>query len=161
MELIEYILRTVAYAMVNPTQVIILIALGVMFYKKNKKISMIQRLTLGESINSPLELTLSQISLGIIAGAIGSLIIGFLGVMFSENSGIEFIFIVSIMMIFVRKRFTCFSYSGAILGLVSIILNLLAEKTGTEAYLNINIMQLMTFVGVMHIIEGVLVSFDG
>ena len=94
MDLMEYILKTVAYAMVNPTQLIMLIALGFIFYKKNKKISVMQKLTLGESVNSPLELTLSQLSLGIIAGAVGSLIIGFLGIMFSKNSGIEFIFII-------------------------------------------------------------------
>jgi len=161
MDLLKYILRTVAYAMVNPTQLIILIALGFMFYGKNKKISVMQKLSLGESINSPLELTLSQLALGIIAGAIGSLMIGFLGVMFSRNSGIEFIFIVSIMMLFVKKRFTCFSYSGAILGLISIILNLLSNKLGIDPIININIMQLMTFVGVMHVVEGILVIFDG
>lgn len=161
MDLIEYILKIVAYAIINPTQLIMLIALGFIFYKKNKKISVIQKLTLGESVNSPLELTLSQLSLGIIAGAIGSLIIGFLGVMFSKNSGIEFIFIISIMMIFVKKRFTCFSYSGAVLGFISIILNLLSDKIGIDPIINIDIMQLMTFVGIMHVIEGVLVMFDG
>lgn len=161
MDLMNYILKTVAYAMVNPTQLIVLIALGVMFYGKNKKISVMQKLTLGESVNSPLELTLSQLSLGIIAGAIGSLMIGFLGVMFSRNSGIEFIFIVSIIMIFVKKRFTCFSYSGAILGLISIILNLLSDKLGIDPIINIDIMQLMTFVGIMHVVEGILVMFDG
>lgn len=161
MDLTKYILKTVAYAMVNPTQLIVLIALGVMFYGKNKKISVMQKLTLGERINSPLELTLSQLSLGIIAGAIGSLMIGFLGVMFSKNSGIEFIFIVSIIMLFVKKRFTCFSYSGAILGLISIILNLLSDKIGINPMINIDIMQLMTFVGIMHVVEGILVIFDG
>jgi len=161
MDLMEYILKTVAYAMVNPTQLIMLIALGFIFYKKNKKISVMQKLTLGESVNSPLELTLSQLSLGIIAGAVGSLIIGFLGIMFSKNSGIEFIFIISIMMIFIKKRFTCFSYSGAVLGFISIVLNLLSNELGIDPIINIDIMQLMTFVGIMHVIEGVLVMFDG
>ena len=80
MDLLKYILRTVAYVMVNPTQLIILIALGFMFYGKNKKISVMQKLSLGESINSPLELTLSQIFLGIMGGVIISLMLSTLGI---------------------------------------------------------------------------------
>ena len=122
---------------------------------------MMQKLTLGESINSPLELTLSQISLGIIAGAVASIILSLLGVMFHENSGIEFIFLISIVLLFFKKKYMCFSYSGSILGAISVLANIFADITNTEVYLNIDILSLMTFVGVMHIIEGFLVMVDG
>lgn len=161
MELIMYSLRTVSYAIIEPTYLFLLIALGLIFYFKNKKISVMQRMTIGEVINSPLELTLSQIALGIIAGTIISIALSILGVVFNENSGIEIMFIISIFLIFIKKRYICFAYSGAVLGLISIISNLIANYTGYQSYININIVSLMVFVGVMHIAEGMLVIFDG
>lgn len=161
MELILYTLRTVAYAIVEPMHIFMLIVLGVMFYLKNKKVTIMQKMTIGESINSPLELTLSQLSLGIIAGAVVSLILSSLGIIFNENSGIEIMFIISIFLLFVKKRFICFAYSGAVLGAISIIAGFLANATKTQSYINVNILALMTFVGVMHVVEGFLVMFDG
>ena len=70
-------------------------------------------------------------------------------------------FIISIYLIFIKKRYICFAYSGAVLGLISIISNLIANYTGYQSYININIVSLMVFVGVMHIAEGMLVIFDG
>ena len=161
MELIIYSLRTVSYAIIEPNYLFLLVVLGVVFYFKNKKISLMQRMTIGEVINSPLELTLSQIALGIIAGAIISVVLSILGVIFNENSGIEIMFMISIFLIFIKKRYICFAYSGAILGLISIISNLIANYTGYQSYINVNIVSLMVFVGVMHIVEGILVIFDG
>ena len=161
MDLMLYTLRTVSYAIVDPMHIFMLIVLGIMFYLKNKKISVMQKMTIGESINSPLELTLSQIALGIIAGAVVSLMLSYLGIIFNENSGIEIMFMISILLLFVKKRFICFSYSGAVLGIIGILMSLLAKYTNTNLYININILSLMTFVGVMHIVEGFLVLFDG
>ncbi len=225
MELILYTLRTVAYAIIEPMHILMLVVLGIMFYLKNKRITIMQKpmhilmlvvlgimfylknkritimqkMTIGESINSPLELTLSQISLGIIGGVIVSLmmsslgiifnensgieimfmisilllfikIIGgvivslmmsSLGIIFNENSGIEIMFMISILLLFIKKRFICFSYSGAVLGMISILSGILSNITNTESYINVNILSLMTFVGIMHVVEGVLVIFDG
>ncbi|MGN1028816.1 MAG: signal protein PDZ, partial [Bacilli bacterium] len=161
MELILYTLRTVAYAIVEPMHIFMLVVLGIMFYTKNKRISIMQKVTIGEMINSPLELTLSQISLGIIAGAIVSVILSMLGIIFNENSGIEVMFMISILLLFIKKRFICFSYSGAVLGAISILSSSLASVTNTSSYINVNILELMTFVGIMHMLEGILVMFDG
>ena len=161
MELILYTLRTVAYAIVEPMHIFMLVVLGIMFYTKIKRISIMQKMTIGEMINSPLELTLSQISLGIIAGAIVSVILSMLGIIFNENSGIEVMFMISILLLFIKKRFICFSYSGAVLGAISILSSSLASVTNTSSYINVNILELMTFVGIMHMLEGILVMFDG
>lgn len=161
MELILYTLRTVAYAIIEPMHIFMLVVLGIMFYLKNKRITIMQKMTIGESINSPLELTLSQISLGIIGGVIVSLMMSSLGIIFNENSGIEIMFMISILLLFIKKRFICFSYSGAVLGMISILSGILSNITNTESYINVNILSLMTFVGIMHVVEGVLVIFDG
>ncbi|EES49468.1 signal protein PDZ [Clostridium botulinum] len=164
MELAFYTLRGIAGAIVNPGLMIVLIFLGIILYFKNKNLVMMQRLILGDNINTPLELTLSQIVLGILAGAIGSVILSILGIRFWENSGIIYLFMISIILMFVKPRFICFSYSGAILGAISIVISLLSNvfpSLKNTTIFNIDIVYLMTFIGVLHIVEGFLVMIDG
>ncbi|AOR24669.1 PDZ domain-containing protein [Clostridium taeniosporum] len=164
MELIFYTLRGVAGAIVNPALMIVLVFLGIILYLKNKNLVIMQKLILGDNINTPLELTLSQIVLGILAGSIGSLILSVLGIRFWENSGIIYLFMISIVLMFIKPRFICFSYSGALLGAISIIVKLLSNfiplLKNTNIF-NIDIIYLMTFIGVLHIVEGFLVMIDG
>lgn len=161
MELILNILQSISYVLVEPTYLTMFVIIGIMFYLKNKKISMIQRMTLGESVNSPLELTLSQLVLGVFAGVIGSILLGVLGVVFTENSGVEWIFLISILLIFIQPRFVCFSYSASILGALAIVSSLIAASTNEKSFLDVNILQIMTMVGVLHIVEALLVAIDG
>lgn len=164
MELVLYTLRNVAGAIITPPLVFVLITLAVILYLKNKKIVAMQKMILGGSVNSSVELTLSQLVLGILGGALGSIILMSLGVVFSSNSGIAYLFIVSIFLMFINQRFICFSYSGAVLGTVSILIKLgseLAPEIISKEILNIDILYLMIFVGVFHIIEGILVMIDG
>jgi len=161
MELITYSLRTVAEAIIKPTYLLMLIVFGVIFYLKNKRTSMIQQMTIGEVIDTPLELTLSQLVIGILAGTIGSIILSVLGVSFGNNSGIEFIFITSILLLIIRPRLVCFAYSGAVLGAVSMILNIILNSIGKQSYINVNILSLTSFIAVLHMIEGIIVMVDG
>ena len=85
MELITYSLRTVAKAIIEPTYLLMLIVFGIIFYLKNKKTAIIQQMTIGEVIDTPLELTLSQLVIGILAGTIGSIILSILGVSFGNR----------------------------------------------------------------------------
>ena len=162
MDLIIYTLKSVAYVMVEPSLIFILILLGVMFFIKNRKLVAMQKMIMGESVNSPLELTLSQIVIGIFAGVLTSLIFSHIGVVFSENSGIEFLFILSLLLMFIKPRFVCFSYSAGILGIISLIFTYfnINTKYGIELF-RVDIMCLMTFVAVLHIIEGILIIIDG
>lgn len=161
MDLIIYTLRSVSTAIVEPLHASMLIIIGIIFYFKNHKVAIMQKMTIGESLDSPLELTLSQIVLGILAGAIGSIVLTLLGITFSKNSGIEFVFMASILLMFYKPRFVCFSYSSAVLGALSIIITLVSQAIGQKSFLNINILSLASFVGVIHIIEGFLVMIDG
>lgn len=164
MDLVMYTLRNVAGAIITPPLVFILITLAVVLYLKNKKIVTMQKLILGGSVNSSIELTLSQLVLGILGGAIGSLILTSLGVVFSLNSGISYLFLISIILMFIKPRLICFTYSGAILGGVSILIKIASEFAPTaisNQILNVDVLYLMIFVGVSHIIEGILVMIDG
>lgn len=165
MDIAIYTLKSVAYSLTEPSLVIVLIILGFVLYTQNKKTTVMQKMIIGESLNSPLELTLSQIVLGIFAGTIGSIILSYCGVIFEANSGIEFIFLLSVFLMFWNPRFICFAYSGAVLGLISFVLNDLSRLYGrpifAENIINIDITALMTTIGVLHVIEGLLVMFDG
>ncbi|MDD6794114.1 MAG: signal protein PDZ [Clostridiaceae bacterium] len=162
MDLVMYTLRSVAYVIVEPSLMVMLVALGIVFYMKNRKLTAMQKMILGEKVNSPLELTLSQIVLGIFAGIFISLVLSYFGVIFTENSHIEMLFIVSILLMLLKPRFICFSYSGAILGLLSVVCKYLDIRTSDGLLLfDVNIAVLMTFVGVIHIFEAFLVMVDG
>jgi hypothetical protein len=162
MDLVMYTLRSVAYVIVEPSLMIMLIILGIIFYSKNRKLVAMQKMIIGEEVNSPLELTLSQIVLGILAGILASIMLSYLGVIFDESSGIEFLFMISILLMFIKPRLVCFSYSGAILGVISLIFTYFNIQTSDGTVLfNLDIVMLMTFVGIMHIIEALLVMFDG
>ncbi|WP_426350115.1 PDZ domain-containing protein [Alloiococcus sp. CFN-8] len=156
-----YTLRSVAYAITEPSLVIVLIILGVLFYRQNRKTAIMQKMIIGESINSPLELTISQIVIGLFAGTLASLLLSYIGVMFPENSGIEFLFIVSILLMLFKPRFFCFSYSASILGFIYLVLRLITDRVGTENAFTIDLVFLFSMVGVLHFIEGLLVIIDG
>lgn len=161
MDLIIHSLKSVATAIIEPMHLVMLLVFGIIFYFKNVRIVSIQKMTLGEGLNTPLELTLSQVVLGILAGAIGSVILSILGVTFSENSGIEFIFMISILSLFYKKKYISYAYSTAILGAIGIILKFISNITEIKLFLNTDILSLMTFVGVVYILEGFLIIFDG
>ena len=161
MDLIVHSLKSVATAIIEPMHLIMLVIFGVIFYFKNVRIVSIQKMTLGEGINTPLELTLSQIILGILAGAIGSIILSVLGVTFSENSGVEFILMISILSLFYKKKYISYAYSAAILATIGIILNIISNTIGVKLLLDINVVSLISFVGVIYILEGLLIMFDG
>ncbi|KEH90067.1 membrane protein [Clostridium novyi A str. BKT29909] len=158
-------LKSVAYAMVTSPYVFVLLMFIVVYYNYNKKIVSIQKMIIGEKLNSTLELTVSQIVLGIIGGAVGSIMLSYLGVSFDENTSIELIFFLSILLMFIKPKYICFSYSGAVLGFISILLEMMHKMYGVIIpqlrFLSIDVVALMTLVAVMHFVEGILVMIDG
>lgn len=163
MDIAIHTLRAVASAIVDPSNALILMMITLIFYNKNKKIAIMQKMIMGESIDSPFELTISQIVIGIGAGAVASLIFTFLGLVFDENSSIYLLFMVSLFFMAFKPRFICFSYSGAVLGIASLASKYVASVLHMPqlSILNVDILTLMTLVGILHIIEGSLVMIDG
>jgi hypothetical protein len=163
MDIAIHTLRAVASAIVDPANALILMMITLIFYNKNKKIAIMQKMIMGESIDSPFELTISQIVIGIAGGAVASLIFTFLGLVFDENSSIYLLFMVSLFFMAFKPRFICFSYSGAVLGIVSLASKYAAIILHMPQVniLNVDILTLMTLVGILHIVEGALVMIDG
>ncbi|MGL5766989.1 MAG: signal protein PDZ, partial [Sarcina sp.] len=161
MGLFIYTLKSLATVIVKPFFLSVLIILAILFYIKNKKISKMQKMISGESVNSPLELTLSQIVLGIFAGVLIGIISNVVGIGFKQNSGVQIIFVISIILMFIKPRFGCFSYSASLLCIFSIIYVHFIDKGNLNGPFRINVVALMTFIGILHIVEGILVFLDG
>lgn len=163
MDILLSTLRTVAYALVEPYFVIVLLLLAFVLYRKNRKTIIMQKMIIGQKVSTAFELTVSQIVLGIFGGVMASLIMSYLGILFSEDSGIELIFLVSMFFMFLNPRFICFSYSGAALGISSLIFLQLSKMLNIPHlnFLNIDIPALMAMVAILHLVEGFLVMIDG
>jgi hypothetical protein len=165
MDIAIYTLKSLAYTLSDPMQMLILVVLGFVLYSKNKKTTVMQKMIIGEQLNSTLELTISQIVMGIFGGVLASLILTYCGVMFDENSGIYLLFMISIILMFWNQRFICFAYGGAVLGFISLAINefypLIAGKPLSVEVFRVDVVALMTLVGVLHVVEGVLIIFDG
>lgn len=157
-------LRAVSYAIVQPPFVLFLIVISLVFYRKNRRVVNMQKMIMGTSHSTALELTLPQITLGIIGGFLCSFTLSLLGIVFNENSYIELIFMISILLMFIKPRFICFSYSGAVLGIIVIILKLLKDFGVAESNLpliTVDLYAIVAIVAVLHIIEGLLIILDG
>jgi hypothetical protein len=168
-------LRAIAYTLTNFDMALVLIILAFILYRQNKKTTVMQKMIMGESLNSAFELTISQIVIGIFAGILGSAALTFLGVAFHEDSAIYLIFLISIFFMFWKPKFICFAYSGAVLGFISLFLKLISKAyagvklnvlgnvidLSTVDILKIDIGGLMVVVAVLHLVEGILVMIDG
>lgn len=159
MDLIIKTLRSVSYAIVDPTLALVFTFIGLIFYIKNKKIALIQRLIMGETIESPLEMTLSQLVIGIFGGVLANIILNFFGVSFYKNSGIEFIFLISIFSIFFKSKYFKIPYSASILGLISIMVSFLGNNF--LEFIQVNITYLVILVGIISFVQGILIILDG
>jgi len=163
MDIFIYTLKSISYAITEPYMAFLLLMLALILYRKNVKTAMMQKMIIGESIDKPFELTISQVVIGIFAGAVVSLIMSYLGVVFDESSSIDLLFLASVLFMFYNPRFVCFAYSGAILGMLSLILSFVATRSNTPGWdiLKLDIPALMTMVAVLHLVEGIVILIDG
>jgi hypothetical protein len=109
---------------------------------------------------------------GILAGLLGSIIITVIGVTFLKLSGLITVIVVSlILMFFINPRYVCMAYSGGILSLAALILTALIsrgyiDKNNTivqffQNSLDFDVTSLMMVVSIMHLMESILMWFDG
>lgn len=158
--LIENI-RGISYALVSPALSIMLILLSTIFYFKNKKIALMQKLMLGRSVKSPLEMTLFQILLGILGGVFTSLLLSILGVTFENSSIIHSILIVSVFSIIYKGRYIKFPYIAALLGIIGVLISENTKYFGRGFSFFINLNSIIVLIGVFSIVEGILCMIDG
>ena len=68
---------------------------------------------------------------------------------------------ISILSLFYKKKYISYAYSASILGAIGVVLKFISNITEMKLFLNTDILSLMTLVGVIYILEGFLIIFDG
>lgn len=165
MSIALYVLRSISQAIITPPYVFILLMVAFILYTRNKKTVIMQKMIIGEKMNSSFELTISQIILGIFAGTIASLMLSYLGIVFFRQTTITLLFMISIILMIFGSRFICFSYSAGIMSLISVMIQFIEAIYGTTIpqldFLKVDVVMIISLVAVLHIIEGILVIIDG
>ncbi|AEM79325.1 PDZ domain-containing protein [Thermoanaerobacter wiegelii] len=139
-------IKTIALSIFNPFFWIVII-LMIMQYRN--KIA-IEREIMGHEQEPMKELVLDSIFYGVIAAIIGSFFMIFLGITI-ENVGLQYVWPLAIVLMFVNPRYICFSYAGGIVSLSSLIFG----------FPSISVPALMSIVGILHLMESLLIYIDG
>ncbi|WP_202708437.1 PDZ domain-containing protein [Sporosalibacterium faouarense] len=137
---------TIATIIRNPIYWIVILLVLIQYrriYKMEKQI-------LGINKESILITILKSSILGIIGGVVGSILIMLLGISIEAND-FKYLFIVAIILMLIHPRFICFSYSGGIISISSLVLG----------YPKINVSSVIAIVAILHLIESLLIFIDG
>lgn len=87
---------------------------------------------------------------GFIGGVVASAFVMLLGISI-EEIGLEFLWLVVLLLLLVRQRFMCFAYAGGIIAVSNYLFG----------WPHINIAQLMALVAVLHMVEALLILLSG
>ena len=165
MNIAVYTLTSVSEAVLTSPYIVVLLTLIAVLYVRNNRTVTMQKMVIGESINTAFELTISQVVLGILAGALGSVILSYLGIVFDNEITISLLFMISIILMLFRSRFVCFSYSAGILSIISVIYQIYQRISGNSlvqySFLKTDVVMIISLVAVLHVVEGILVMLDG
>ncbi len=146
METFYYSLFNVLNGIKYPYFWLMIFIVFIQYYKIGKK----EKDILGINKRSPLLNTFQSILYGLLAGILGSSIFIYLRVIIDSR---DFLFILPLALILsmIHPRFVCFSYSGGIVSLFSLLFG----------WPKVNVTGFMFVVGVLHLVESILVLLDG
>lgn len=134
-----------------------------------KVISMQEEIYGGKAKNSLRDLTSTSILFGLITGVIGSIVTTVTGLTFGNTGGLYFVIVLSLLLMMIKPRYLCLSYSGGLLSLIILVVNSLYgrgyEGNGIVKFIhsniNFDVSALMAMVAVLHLVEALLMWFDG
>ncbi|HHV38173.1 MAG TPA: hypothetical protein GXX70_01615 [Tepidimicrobium sp.] len=125
------------------------VVVGIIAYQY-KKIGKWENLVLGSYRRSLIYNIFTSMVMGLLGGILGSVIFVYLGTIIDLRD-FYILLIFAILLSLINPRYMCFAYGGGIMSLISL-------KFG---YPRINVPEIMTVVGVLHLIESILILLDG
>lgn len=146
LSLLGLILYQMAALLISPLFWLVVLVIVWQMYRMNKMKSdffHVPRERIGRK-------TAISVLLGLAGGLIGSVLLVILGVSVQEI-GIEYLWIVAIVLILFRQRFMCFAYSGGLIALSKYFFG----------WPEVNIAQLLALVAVLHLVESLLIFAGG
>lgn len=135
-----------------------------------KFITLQQNIYGGKTKQDTKELVTTSVLFGIIAGLVGSIIMTTFGVTFYKANGLNYLILLSLLLMLISPRYVCLSYSGGILSIIVLILSALSSKgiivegslvSNIYNALNFDVPALMAIVAIMHFMESILMWLDG
>ena len=93
---------------------------------------------------------LMAVGFGLIGGLVGSMIMIFIGLTLT-GSGLIYLWVVAIVLMFINARFLCFAYAGGIVALSNLIFG----------FPQVHIPQLLALVAILHMVESFLILWSG
>lgn len=149
--MIKLCISTVAYNVLMPGNNTSYFILIMIVYSQYRKTAALQEAVYGR-VKTPLKnLMASSILSGLVTGIAVSIPMTLIGISFNQNMGIIYLIPLSILLMLIEPRFLCFSYSGGLLSIISIIFGLKwIDVTG-----------IMVLVAILHLLEAVLIYIDG
>lgn len=144
------VLRTLPLMFSDITYVLILGVVFVFVYRQYQKVQLYERRLFGLERINPLIDTATAAIYGIIGGLFATALFVALGVSLSD-SGIAYLWITALLLMFIHPRFLCFSYAGGLIGLLSLLFG----------FPQVNVPSLMALVAILHLAESLLIAIDG
>lgn len=150
--MIKLCINTISGAIFTPVENMGYIIFIIIVYTQYKRTIRLQEYIYGKSKSSIGSLVSTSVLSGLVAGLAVSMVMTLAGISFNENMGIEYLLFISVALMFIGPRFICFSYSGGLLSLVSLIFGFGGSIDATS---------ILMLVAILHLLEAVLVSIDG
>jgi len=127
------------------------ILLVFIIYSLYRRMASFQEIAYGSAKVPVNRLVITSVLWGIAAGIGVSIPMVLIGVAFDKNLGIQYLVFISILLMLIEPRFLCFAYSGGLLAILSLLF-------GVK---NVDATGIMVLVGTLHLLESVLIYFDG
>ncbi|MBA1334242.1 MAG: Cell division topological determinant MinJ [Firmicutes bacterium] len=140
------VIKSIISVFINPLFWVVLF----LVYSQYKRSSRLEEKMLGKSKYSVKDRVVSSALTGLLGGIIGSAVMVVVGVTL-DNTGIIYVWIIAILLMMINPRYMCFSYAGGIVSLASLIFG----------YPSIDVSALMSIVAILHLVESVLIYFNG
>lgn len=150
LEIVGLISRSLPVIILDPIYLFLFGIISFIIYGQYRKLSIMQLRMFGLRRISPLRETLNSLGYGLLGGIIGSVIFVALGITLTSD-GLLFVWVTALILMIINPRFLCFSYAGGIVSVIYLIFG----------FPNINIPSIMGLVAVLHLVEGLLIYFNG
>lgn len=120
-------------------------------YNQYKKAADMEQRMFGVTLYTPMKRFMVSLRFGILGGIVGSILMIFVGVNLTTESGIIYIWPLAILLMIINPRYICFSYAGGILSLSYLILG----------WPVIDVPGVIALVAILHFIESILMWSSG
>jgi hypothetical protein len=150
LELIGSVLRSYPGILMNPVMIVLyLIVMGLIALQYSRVENMEEKIY-GRPKNSAIYQTAISIGLGLLGGAIASVVLVVVGVSVSD-SGITYLLPLALLLFLISPRFLCYSYAGGIASLSYLLFG----------WPKVSVSAIMGLVACLHAAEGLLILLSG